>query len=180
MPWDTSRYREFLVDENGFENPLAMEVHVDPASNGGANLLCIYTGTVVLEGLHVTQSSAWSRGLLKFHVPTPGRTWVFIPEEGLPQPESVTIPERADPYTYFHAGSVVVSLASIYNGNVANNAGWAVDGAHIFAQGLQTDGLIVEAKIAVRDVDGYLHRVSYQATALGTGPLPAIGGVARP
>jgi hypothetical protein len=62
---------------------------------------------------------------------------------------------------------VVVSLASIYNKDVANNAGWAVDGADVRALAFQDQGLQIEAKIAVRDSDGYLYRVSYQVTALG-------------
>ena len=106
---------------------------------------------------------------MQFTIPTPGRRWTFIPLEGIPQ-------ESNSHFTYFYGGTVVVSLASIFNKNVANNAGWAVDGAELFALGNEVEGLRVEAKIAVRDSDGFLYRLSYQVTALGQRPGPTVIG----
>jgi len=68
----------------------------------------------------------------------------------------------------------VLSLASIFNLNVATNAGWAVDGAGVYALGYEEDGLEVVAAIAVRDSDAFLYRLSYQVTALGEGPIPRV------
>ena len=190
MPWDPKdTYKDFYATVIGIENPLALEIHVDPASNDGAQALCFYTGTLKLSRPYpygdfespLKQSpDFWSRGVLEFDIPTPGRIWTFIPSEGVPQPTSPTHPDLRNPgsppTTYFHGGTVVLSLASIYNENVANNAGWAVDGADVYAQGNEAVGLHVVAAIAVRDSDGFLYRLSYQVTALGQS-TPAIGGV---
>lgn len=167
MPWDLNGYDQFFTKIAGVENPLALEVYVDPALNGGANVLCTYTGTLIIEGfiafgsfepLH--QSSEWSRGQLQFNVPTPGRRWTFIPSEGIPA-------SAPSDLIFYHDGTVVASLAAIFNRNAANNAGWAVDGTDLYPLGNQDIGLRVEAKLAIRDSDGYLHRISYQVTALG-------------
>jgi hypothetical protein len=183
--WETT-HSDFYAAVDGIENPLDLDVRVDPAVNGGADVLSFYTGTLMvgrLNGFGGTEfpgpsSSAWSRGIVRFRVPTPGRRWTFIPLDGIPEPDpDAAIPERSSPFTYFYDGTVVVSLASIYNKNVANNAGWAVDGADLQALGNEVEGLQVEAKIAVRDSDGYLYRLSYQVTALGQAPIPTVGGV---
>jgi hypothetical protein len=169
VAWNTSGYDDFAASVAGIENPLAVEVRLDPAVNGGANILCVYTGTVILGKLlkgggEVSPSTGdWIRGVVNITIPTAPRRWTFIP---LP-PE--TIPEETV-FTYLFSGTVVASLASIFNRNVANNAGWAVDGAHLYAAGNKDEGLRIEAKLAVRDSDGFLHRVSYQATALGKTP----------
>jgi len=189
MPWEwETTHKDFYAGVDGIENPLALDVRVDPAINDSADVLCVYTGTLMLGRLHGfggtnfagPSNDAWSRGIVRFNVPTPGRRWTFIPLEGVPQPDPTRpdIPERQSPFTYFHGGTVVVSLASIYNKGVANDAGWAVDGANLQALGYEVEGLQVEAKIAVRDSDGYLYRLSYQVTALGQGPGPSVGGVA--
>jgi hypothetical protein len=170
---DLSGYNQFVATVEGIENPLALDVRVDPASNKGANLLSIYTGTVILGkpffGLGESEgptSSDWSRGILRFDVPTLGRIWGAFPLEGLPDTFTAT---------FFHGGTVVVSLASIFNRTVANNAGWAVDGADLRALAGQDIGLQIEAKLAVRD-DGFLHRLSYQVTALGVDDRPRVIG----
>lgn len=176
MPWDwQTTHKDFFAAVDGIENPLALDVRVDPAINNGANVLSIYTGTVMLGKLHGfggtefegPTSSAWSRGIVQVIIPTPGRRWTFIPLEGIPE---------GTPSTFFHGGTVVVSLASIFNKHVANNAGWAVDGADLQALGHEDEGLRIEAKIAVRDSDGFLYRLSYQVTALGQGPLRGVIG----
>lgn len=155
----------------GIENPLALEVRVDPTINHEANFLCIYTGTAMLGKLwfrdekHVQSADYWSRGIVQFHVPTPDRTWTAIPRPGDP----------VDPrLTYFHGGTVVLSLANIFNKNVANNAGWAVDGADVYPLANEDVGLAIVAALAVRDSDGFLYRLSYQVTVLGKGPIPRV------
>jgi hypothetical protein len=60
--------------------------------------------------------------------------------------------------------AAVVSLASISNRNVANDAGWAVDNCRWTTYGGR---LLLQCQLAVRDSDGYIHRVAYHATALG-------------
>lgn len=173
MPWYPSDiYSDFVAPINGIENPLALEVRVDPTINHEANFLCTYTGTVMLGKLsfrdenHGQSADYWSRGQVSFDIPTPGRTWTFIPLPGYPTDDARL--------TYFHGGTVVLSLASILNMNVANNAGWAVDGAGVYALGNEDVGLNVQAAIAVRDSDGFLYRLAYQVTALGKGPVPRV------
>ncbi|MGH8527700.1 MAG: hypothetical protein ACREXY_26840 [Gammaproteobacteria bacterium] len=169
MAWNTSGYKDFAARIDGIENPLSVEIPLDPAVNGGANILCVYTGTVMLGkffkgGVEVSPSTGnWIRGTALITIPTAPRRWTFIP---LP-PE--TIPGET-PFTYLFGGTVVVSLASIFNKNVANNAGWAVDGADLYAAGHKDEGLRIETKLALRDSDGFLYRISYQATALGKAP----------
>ncbi len=122
MAWNLDGYYDFWASVDGVENPLAVEVQVDPALNKGANVLCVYTGTALLGRLNGfggfefggTSSAAWSRGFVRIQVPTPGRKWTFLPIDGPPQGHQMT---------FFHGGTVVASLASIYNRNVANNAG---------------------------------------------------------
>lgn len=170
MAWEwESTHSDFFAAVDGIENPLAMDVRVDPATNGGANVLSIYTGTLMVGRFHGfggttfggTSASAWSRGILRASVPTPGRRWTFIPVDGIPEGSVMT---------HLHAATVVVSLASIYNRGEAHHAGWAVDGADVQALGHEVEGLQIEAKIALRDSDGHLYRLSYQVNALGVEP----------
>jgi hypothetical protein len=58
----------------------------------------------------------------------------------------------------------MAALASISNTNHAVNAGWAVDGV---SWATYNRRLLLRIPIAIRDSDGYLHRVSYQITATG-------------
>ena len=58
----------------------------------------------------------------------------------------------------------VASLASGSNKNHAVNAGWAVDGVRWTTYGGR---ILLKIPVAIRDSDGYLHRVSYQITAIG-------------
>ena len=178
MAWDwESTHADFYASVDGIENPLSSDIRVDPAVNGGANVLSVYTGTVMVGKFNKfgpsdwdgKSSAAWSRGIVRVTVPTPGRRWTFIPLGGIP---------LRSPMTFFHGGTVVASLASIYNKNVANNAGWAVDGADLQALGNEVEGLQIEAKIAVRDSDGFLYRISYQVNALGQ-DLPREGGASK-
>lgn len=58
----------------------------------------------------------------------------------------------------------IVSLASVSNRNHAVNAGWAVDNCR---WATFNGRILLQAQLAVRDIDGYIHRVAYQATAIG-------------
>lgn len=186
MPLDTHGYDDFVAAQGGFDNPQSLEVRIDPAINGGADILAVYTGTVLLSrvpgpgaGPFEGQSSEkWSRGVMKIHVPTPGRRWLGALPQDIPQPTQPThpgLPETLDtPFTYFLRGTVVVSLASIFNKGASKNAGWAVDGAEVYGAANEDEGLRIQAKIAVSDSDGVLYRLAYQVTALGKGPRPGI------
>lgn len=58
----------------------------------------------------------------------------------------------------------VVSLASISNKEHAVNAGWAVDNCRWTTMG---NRILLQCRLAIRDVDGYIHRVAYQVNAMG-------------
>jgi hypothetical protein len=58
----------------------------------------------------------------------------------------------------------VASLASIYNNQQAVNAGWATDNCRWAVYNSQ---ILLIVALAVSDIDGYVLRASYQATALG-------------
>jgi hypothetical protein len=58
----------------------------------------------------------------------------------------------------------IVSLASISNKYHAVNAGRAVDWC---TWSYRAGRIYLRCKLCVRDVDGYLHRVAYQITAVG-------------
>jgi len=58
-----------------------------------------------------------------------------------------------------------VSLASISNLGEAINAGWGTDAV---STALYNNRIMLQVRLAVRDSDGYMHRVSYQVTAMGT------------
>jgi hypothetical protein len=66
---------------------------------------------------------------------------------------------------------VVVSPSSMFNKNVANNAGWAVDRVNLYyyQQFPGPPGVQVELKcgLAVSDSDGILYRVNYHITTVG-------------
>jgi hypothetical protein len=65
----------------------------------------------------------------------------------------------------------VVSPSSMFNKNVANNAGWAVDRVDLtyFSQTPGPAGVRVELRcgLAVSDSDGILYRVNYHVTTIG-------------
>jgi hypothetical protein len=60
--------------------------------------------------------------------------------------------------------SPMVALATISNEGNANNAGWSAWDAR---WSTHKERILLKATVAVRDGDGYLPRVNYQATALG-------------
>jgi len=67
--------------------------------------------------------------------------------------------------------TVVVSPSSMFNKDVANYAGWAVDrvGLTYFAQIPGPPGVRVQLRcgLAVSDSDGILYRVNYHVTTIG-------------
>jgi hypothetical protein len=140
-----------IVNPGAIDHPLQVEVPLSPADPNGPNILCIYSGTAVC-GIKADSSSAWTRHHMLINIPT-GRQWVDLP------PNAPILPSQ----TRFLGGTAMAAPAAMFNKNVANNAGWAVD-----ATWVQVDReLQVGAHIAVRDSDGYLYRVSYHVTALG-------------
>jgi hypothetical protein len=62
--------------------------------------------------------------------------------------------------------AATASLASVANDGHAVNEGYAVDNVLAFVGEGET--IWLQVRLAVRDVDGHLHRVSYQVTVLGS------------
>jgi hypothetical protein len=66
-----------------------------------------------------------------------------------------------------------ISLASAENQGTSINAGWAVDEVRWVRTGTPGNFRItLQARIAVRDTDGVINRVTFHATALGQ--LPSV------
>ncbi len=65
----------------------------------------------------------------------------------------------------------VVSMTSIMNSGVANNAGWAVDNCRVTYYSVTPGPVGVQleltCRVGVRDSDGYMFRVNYYATMIG-------------
>jgi hypothetical protein len=161
MALDPAGYTDFNIglEPGDVEAPQALELQVDPAMNSGADILCFYSG-ILRFAAKGTSVDDWDRGFLNARLPTAGRNWT-----------ASSMQRRG--WTVFRGGTATVSLASIYNAGVANYAGWAVDAAQVEAFagmsefGEVLDHLRIQARLAVRDTDGILYRVSYQVTALG-------------
>jgi len=164
---DTTGYEDFGLGLglSDISHPQGTEVRIDPALNGGADVVATYTGYVLMG--QKGASGNWLRGNLRFPVQTFGRKWYAELFQG-------------PGWTLFHDGSVTLSLAAIFNKNVANNAGWAVDAAiariHVPHPSQGKPHLVVEALLAVSDNDGILYRLAYQVTALGR----TITGIGEP
>lgn len=60
------------------------------------------------------------------------------------------------------------SLASIYNDEVSHDAGWAVDRVDADFDD-ESNRVILEADLAVRDTDGFVLRMAYHANILARG-----------
>ncbi|HEX8082668.1 MAG TPA: hypothetical protein VF529_00150 [Solirubrobacteraceae bacterium] len=60
----------------------------------------------------------------------------------------------------------MAAFGSIANDQNATNAGWAVD--EVTWEGEVNDTIRLRAKLAVRDTDGMILRLTYTATAIGT------------
>jgi hypothetical protein len=114
----------------------------------GGRHLWVGSGIAVLDPPFVggpgadASPGAWRRDILEFTI---GPTWESI--------------DRVVP---------AVSLASIENQGQSINAGWAVDEVRWVRVGPPRNSRIrLSVRIAVRDTDGVINRVTYQATALG-------------
>jgi hypothetical protein len=147
-----------ILDANAFERPQVLEIPLGLASPNDPNLLCMYTGTA-LGTLKGVSPADWNRATLHIKPPTGGRRWTDDPNRG-------------PGFTLLMNGVAIATLSSIFNVGPADNAGWAVDGASLrisprSSRGLFDEFLEVEGLIAVRDVDGFIFRFSYHATALG-------------
>jgi len=125
------------VNLEGIENPQEMEVVVGGPND--ANRLFIYTGTAI------------------FSLKGTGEDWLH---------DSISFEVgRAFTSTQFVKAVAAASLASISNLGHAVNAGWAVDR-------VETDRSSSSGKtkltisLAVRDSDGYLHRLGYEVDVL--------------
>jgi hypothetical protein len=60
------------------------------------------------------------------------------------------------------------TLSSIFNDNVANDAGWAIDAFRLVDASNLQERAILEVDAAVRDTDGSILRIGYNITMLGT------------
>jgi hypothetical protein len=94
------------------------------------------------------------------------RTTVEIPTAMVFLPTGKSIKDSWGNFTISSADiTATASLASISNEGPAHGAGWAVDRCR--ARQDETGRVIVEADIAVRDIDGAVLRIAYTAIALG-------------
>lgn len=59
-------------------------------------------------------------------------------------------------------------MSAIYNDNVANDAGWAIDAFRLVNLRTLLPHAILEVDTAVRDTDGYILRLGYNIAMLGT------------
>ena len=65
-------------------------------------------------------------------------------------------------------GAPLVTLNAVYNKNVSNNAGYAVDSCQLTSLQQAVRYVHVECDVAVRDTDGWLYRIGYYVTLIGT------------
>lgn len=61
-----------------------------------------------------------------------------------------------------------VTLNSISNDGVAENAGWAVDDFSVLRPETVSNSVSMQANLAVRDIDGYILRCGYEIHLLGS------------
>ena len=61
-----------------------------------------------------------------------------------------------------------VTLNAIANDQLANNAGWAVDGFEVESPQQVMRSVRIRCKLAVRDIDGFILRVGYSIALLGS------------
>lgn len=128
-----------------------------PAPHSGEDYeLFIFSGIGIFDGLKGTGSS-WDGGDAN----------IYADYTNVISKDQAILPRH---------WTVDVHLASIFNANVANNTGWSVNdfsltrvtndlgGGQVTVQG---GILVVKAGIAVRDIDAYIHRLSYHVTILG-------------
>ena len=125
------------VTFEGIDSEQEMEVPV--SGPDGANKLFLYTGVAMI--FFQGTGSDWLRDSVSFEV---GRS--FMESE-------------------FLRAVATASLASIANDHKAVNAGWAVDRVTV-SRSASTGKTMLTINLAVRDSDGYVHRVAYEASVL--------------
>lgn len=128
-----------------------------PAPEVGSGYeLFIFTGIAIFEKLKGTGSS-WEGG----------EAGISANYQNVFSPNQAILPKH---------WTVDVQLASIFNAGVANNTGWSVNEYSLVrvTNGLgggkvavPSGRLVLDSKIAVRDSDAYIHRLSYNVTILG-------------
>jgi hypothetical protein len=156
-PEDPNYPETLLIGSNSVKRPQAITFPITPSGPGGANICCIYSGTTTRE-LRGTSPGAWLRAKMALTLPTEGRKWTNDASLG-------------SGWTLLIDGSAVAAPASLYNAGESNYAGWAVDGAWLEVEPPgefgHTGVLRLAGHVAVRDNDGYLYRIAYQAIVLG-------------
>jgi hypothetical protein len=116
-------------------------------TTGDGKDLVVLSGYAEIDGKDLKGNSdgTWNRKDLRFMV---GPRWIPVPD---------SVP--------------VVSMTSIMNVAVANNAGWAVDDCTVSYFSLDPGPpgvrLQLTCRVAVRDSDGFMFRVNYHATTVG-------------
>jgi hypothetical protein len=128
-----------------------------PAPHSGENFeLFIFSGIAIFNNLKGTGSS-WDGGDARIDADY---------SNVIPQGQAI-LPRH---------WTVDVHLASIFNANTAINTGWSVNNFSLarVENGLGGDrvaavggNLRLRAGIAVRDIDAFIHRLSYNVTILG-------------
>ena len=128
-----------------------------PAPDAGADFeLFIFTGIAVLSRTKGAGTS-WEKGTVLINANYSN----VVSRDHAIQPRHWTVD---------------VHLASIFNADVANNTGWAIDAFSLDRRTNNLGGrnvvvahgmLQITTKVAVRDIDAYIHRLSYHVTILG-------------
>jgi len=118
------------------DNPQEMEVGVNGPKD--ANRLFIYTGMAVFD--FKGTGGSWLRDSLTFQI---GRAFTL---------------------TQYKQAVATASLASISNKDNAVNAGWAVD--RVEAKRASNGKIELTMNLAIRDSDGYIHRIAYEVSVL--------------
>ena len=164
---EASQHTDYLtaVAKGEVEEPRQVEIAINPADHGGADLLCIYTG-VVIHTIQGTSANDWTRK--KLHVPIDtvnGRKWTSHTER--------SSRNRGSGWTEFYSGTAIAAPAAIFNGKITHgNLAWAVDGAwveiaHAPEEGSWDEYLRVTILTGVHGTDSQIFRLSYQVTVLG-------------
>ncbi len=126
-----------------------------PVPQSGIELF-IFSGIAIFDKLKGTGSS-WAGGDATIEA----KYKEIIPQNKAIQPTNWTVD---------------IHLASISNWDVAKNTGWAVNNYSLrrfnnYLGGgkvvVPNGSLVLDTKIAVRDIDAYIHRLSYHVTILG-------------
>lgn len=113
----------------------AESIDLPVADTPNINRMLVFTGTVALE-LKGSSTDTWRRETIAF--PVARLSGEMVKAMGF------------------------ASLASVCNTNISHSAGWAVDQVRV-KHDVNSESIIMEADLAVRDADGYIERLSYMA-----------------